>query len=195
MSRTAPHFLLITETQSQGQRAVDGWWRFVLEEIDGSQRIEAEDVEPQTSGERLELLTVVRGLEALDQPSRVTLITSSRFVGVGLRRGIEQWRENDWCWERFGLMTPINHADLWKRIDRALRFHQVECRIWNLERLVESAMQQVHPQLPMARSHQPGGRSRGRRWQLAGQWCLELARRAAAQWADPGRQHVVGHAH
>ena len=35
--------------------------------------------EPEISGERLELLAVVRGLEALDQPSRVTLVITTCF--------------------------------------------------------------------------------------------------------------------
>ena len=47
-------------------------------------RMEVKSAEPQTHGERLELLAVVRGLEGLEQPSRVTLVTSSRYVSRGL---------------------------------------------------------------------------------------------------------------
>lgn len=39
-------------------------------------------------------------------------------------------RERDWCWERFGQLVPVKHLDLWRRIDQALKFHQVECRKW-----------------------------------------------------------------
>jgi len=78
--------------------------------------------------ERCELLAVVRGLEALDEPSRVSLITPSRYVSHGLRYGLDEWRESGWLWESFGQMTPIKHEDLWRRVDHALEFHRVQCK-------------------------------------------------------------------
>jgi len=91
------------------------------------------DQEPEVQGERLELLTVVRGLEALDQPSRVTLMTSSKYVREGIRYGLSEWQSNGWCWESFGEMVPVKNRDLWQRIDRAMRFHEVDCRTWRLD--------------------------------------------------------------
>lgn len=131
MSIPRPHFLLFSDasrsrpSQRSSQR---GAWRFVLEELDGATRLEAEDAEDEPSRDRLELLAVVRGLEALDQPSRVTLVTTSRYVARGLRYGLREWRESEWQWERFGQMAPVRNGDLWQRIDRALTYHQVECR-------------------------------------------------------------------
>jgi ribonuclease HI len=104
-----------------------------LEEIGGSQRVEVSETEPGVWGERLQLLAVVRGLEALEQPSKVTLITPSRFVGNGIRNNLAQWRENRWQWEHFGEMTQIKNVDLWKRIDQALQYHQLDCRIWDFQ--------------------------------------------------------------
>ena len=71
---------------------------------------------------------VVRGLEALDQPSRVTLVTPSRYVHRGLRDGLPRAGESGWLWESFGQMTPIKHEDLWRRVDHALSYHRVQCR-------------------------------------------------------------------
>ena len=76
---------------------------------------------------------MVRGLEALDQPSKVTLVTSSGSIRRGLRFGLDLWRQNRWHWERFGKMAPIKNADLWQRIDRALEFHNIECRLVRLD--------------------------------------------------------------
>jgi ribonuclease HI len=129
----SPRFLLFSEAQPAAGSASNsrrGRWRFVLEALDGAERLEAADEEPGEAGPRLELLAVVRGLEALDQPSRVTLVTASSYVSRGIRHGLAQWRENDWMWERYGKMTPVKDSDLWRRIDHALQFHQVECRIW-----------------------------------------------------------------
>jgi hypothetical protein len=54
-------------------------------------------------------------------------------VRRGIRRDLAQWRERDWCWERFGQLVPIRDLDLWQRVDRALAIHQVECFAWNAE--------------------------------------------------------------
>ena len=134
MSLQKPHFLLYSEASSpEIEDEEAGQWRFLLESIDGQEQIEAEDIEADVYGERLELLAVVRGLEALDQPSKVTLVTPSRYVTRGLRNGIPSWRESGWMWERFGEMAPVKNGDLWKRVDRAMDYHKVECRFWRFD--------------------------------------------------------------
>ena len=100
----------------------------MLQPVDGSDGVEVSDVEPDTRGERLELLTVVRALESLDQPSRVTLLGCCRYVEQGIMYGVAEWKENDWRWECFGQMTPVRDTDLWQRMDRLLQIHQVDCR-------------------------------------------------------------------
>jgi ribonuclease HI len=130
MRVATPHYLLFSEScrkSSQGQ------WRFVLQSLDGTEQFEAADAEPNARGERLELLAVVRGLEALAQPSRVTLVTPSKYVNRGLTYGLEEWRANDWQWEHYGEMVPVKNRDLWQRVDRALLFHQLECRTWRFD--------------------------------------------------------------
>ena len=107
MPKNAPHYLLLTETDCDPNRPDDGGrWRFVLEPMNsaaesdngGIGRVEVSERESNIWGERLDLLALVRGLEALDQPSKLTLITSSALIGKQLRRGFESWIENDWRW-------------------------------------------------------------------------------------------------
>ena len=155
MQSITPHYLLMSETQNATEQSASGSWRFVLQQIDGSHRIEVMDDEPYVRGERLQLLAVLRGLEALEQPSNVTLITPSRYVGKGFRHGLTFWRENDWCWERFGEMTPIKNKDLWQRIDRSMAYHSIDCRIWNLEQAIQTA--------PQYDDNSPSSRKRTRR--------------------------------
>jgi len=139
MTISAPHYLLFSESQTpraaeDGHLArLRGQWRFVLETVDGQIRFEAADEEFESEDGRLALLAVVRGLEALEQPSRVTVVTTSRYVSRGFLFGLEEWRESGWRWERFGEMTPIKNRDLWQRIDRAMQYHQVDCRIWRFD--------------------------------------------------------------
>lgn len=134
MNVPRPHFQLYSHASASrtpahaGNDDSSGEWRFVLKREDGAVEAQAADEEPGTPADRLELLAIVRGLEALDQPSRVTLFTASRYVARGLRFGLESWRESDWQWERFGQMQPVKNADLWQRIDQAMRFHQVDVR-------------------------------------------------------------------
>jgi ribonuclease HI len=132
MSVPAPHFLLFSEA-AQPAGAAAGQWRFVLKPPRGDPSLEVADDEHAAGLERLELLAIVRGLEALDQPSKVTLMTGSRDIQRGLQFGLNHWREHDWQWERYGQMTPVKNADLWKRIDRLLEIHNVACRPRRLE--------------------------------------------------------------
>jgi ribonuclease HI len=147
MSVPAPHFLLYAEAAplpspayAGGSRAgvsgldEGGRWRFVLRLPGGETSLEAADEEPEATAERLELLAVVRGLEALSQPSRVTLLTGSRHLRRGLEFGLSQWRENDWQWERYGRMSPIKNCDLWQRLDRLLEIHVVQSQPTRLEK-------------------------------------------------------------
>ncbi len=152
MSVPSPHFLLFSESHSRGERGPRGDWRFVLQAIDGSTKLEVEEAEPEIRGERLELLAVVRGLEALEQPSRVTLVTPSRYVSRGLAYGLPDWRENGWQWELHGAMVPVKNHDLWQRLDRALEFHRVECRAWRFD--VAEAKNDV-PSQTVGRDSQP----------------------------------------
>ncbi len=131
MVATAPHFLLLAETQSCTDESREGgFWRFVLQQVDGSEYLEVSDNEPDVTGERLQLLAAIRGFEALGQPSRVTLVTGSQYVIRGIRRDLDTWREMNWMWERFGELHAIKHDALWRRLDRALQFHTVQCRAW-----------------------------------------------------------------
>ena len=124
MKVPTPHYLLFSEANGPGG---SGRWRFLLRSTDGSEQFEAADVEPDVQGERLDLLTVIRALESLDQPSRVTLIGGSRYVRQGMQYGLSEWRSNGWRWEFFGQLAPVKNGDLWQRMDRAFRFHRVEC--------------------------------------------------------------------
>lgn len=130
MKTTTPRYKLFSITGTDSGR-----WKMTLQRPDGDVRLEVDECELDVSGERLALLSVVRGLEALDEPSAVELHTPSVYVREGIRYGLQQWRANEWQWESFGQMVPVKNSDLWQRVDRALRFHRVECRTWRIDPL------------------------------------------------------------
>ncbi len=189
LPQSRPHYLLFSEAREASEDAFavadqGGAWHFILEAVDGGSRFEATDQEEPMDRGRMELLAVVRGLEALDQPSRVTLVTSSRYVSRGLRFGLDQWRENDWHWERFGEMTPIRNGDLWQRIDRALQYHEVECRLWRFdlaERTLRGPHRRIRPPhmlaatIPLQRASQQPDSSPEPVWQLEQELATDVA--------------------
>lgn len=130
MQASRPRYVLIAEAETVGE---SHGWRFALMAADASGAVTAGDSEPDADEDRLVLLAAVRGLEALDQPSDVTLVTRSTAVLKGLTRGLDGWRNNHWRWERFGRLTPIRDADLWRRVDQAMRYHNVRCQSWRTE--------------------------------------------------------------
>ena len=116
-------YLLVCEARCGGPDQL-GSWRFVLEQLDGQPYLEAFDNEPGDAN-RLALLAVVRGLEALPGPATVTMLSSSRYVIRSLSDSLPRWREAGFMWEHFGQRLEVTNADLWRRVDRALDIHAV----------------------------------------------------------------------
>ncbi|QEG41074.1 RNase H family protein [Roseimaritima ulvae] len=120
--QTLSEYLLVCEAIPASDTV--GSWRFSLETAAGETLL---DVREKEFGDpkRLALLAIVRGLEAIEGAASVTLISTSRYVIRGLRDSLHRWRENGFMWEHFGRTVAVENADLWRRVDRALQFHQV----------------------------------------------------------------------
>ena len=116
-------YLLVCRAQSTSLS--EGHWHFALETSDGEPVFDAGDNELGDLN-RLTLLAAVRGLEAIDGASSVTLLSNNRYLIRSLADSLPRWRENDFIWEHFGRRIDVQHADLWRRIDRALSIHRVE---------------------------------------------------------------------
>ena len=131
VKHSIPQYLLFTEVSTENNSPVPRW-RFILDQINGDEQFEVSDFEEGASIERLQLLSIIRGLEAIDEPAQVTIVTSSQYVSRGIKQGMHQWRQNQWKWEKFGEMIPIRDCDLWKKIQRATSVHRVDCRFWKM---------------------------------------------------------------
>jgi ribonuclease HI len=186
MSESPSQYLLLTETYPEPGENVGGQWRFVLQPTPAGNRLEVSDFEEGISSERLQLLAVVRGLEAIDGRAQVTLVTSSRYVSRGVRFGLELWRENDWQWERFGEMLPIKNLDLWQRVDRALQFHTIECRVWRLQTVPTPAEPAVERPTRAAVSERP---TNG--WQQLWSWSSQWMRNKSVWGSAVRSRHLA----
>ena len=196
MDASLPEFVLFSEANGgiPGVPASRDGWRFVLQSADGAARLEAADREPDDRGERLELLAVVRGLEALDQPSHVTLVTGSRYVRHGLVYGLSEWRENNWLWDRFGEFAPVKNADLWRRIDQALSYHTLVCRTWRTDEATGNADSETEAVAAAAGNY--GGdefdvesETDSRRWPLVRNRLRRALRACRPRWAMAAAVH------
>lgn len=120
---TLSEFLLVCRAKST--RLTEGTWHFALEQVDGTPVFSAGD-QDQGDLNRLTLLAAVRGLESIDGPSSVTLVSSSRYLIRSLADSLPRWRSGGFMWEHFGRRIDVQHADLWRRIDRAIAIHRVD---------------------------------------------------------------------
>lgn len=121
--RIETDYLLVCEAHST--TLADGRWRFTLEAADGETILDADDHDYGDLN-RLTLLAAVRGLESLDGPSSVTLLSNNRYLIRSLSNSLPRWRQNDFRWEHFGRRIDVQHADLWRRVDSALMIHRVQ---------------------------------------------------------------------
>jgi len=78
--------------------------------------------EQQTTNNRMELMAVIRGLEALKRPSRVQITTDSQYVKRGVTEWMARWRRNGW---RTADRQPVKNRDLWERLDQAMAHHEL----------------------------------------------------------------------
>ena len=88
------------------------------------------DVEKELSGgffhttnNRMELMAVIKGLEALKQPCRVTLYSDSQYVINAINKGwVNKWRTNNWFRSKDKL---AKNADLWKKLLSFAEKHKI----------------------------------------------------------------------
>ena len=79
----------------------------------------------QTTNNRMEILSVIMGLETLKEPCRVQLYSDSRYVLDAIEKGwATRWRANQWMRNK---KEPALNPDLWKRLLNLLDKHQVTC--------------------------------------------------------------------
>lgn len=80
--------------------------------------------EVETTNNRMELMGVITGLEALRYPCRVILQTDSKYVVDSVTKGWARgWRKNGW---KKSDKSPALNVDLWERLLNLLDIHEVE---------------------------------------------------------------------
>ncbi|TCO50653.1 ribonuclease HI [Actinocrispum wychmicini] len=77
----------------------------------------------KTTNNRMELMAPIRALESLKRPVTVNLYTDSTYVRNGILQWMPRWKTNGW---QTSDKKPVKNADLWQRLDEAVKPHKVE---------------------------------------------------------------------
>ena len=100
-----------------------GGWGAILRY--GAAEKELSGGEAHTTNNRMELLGVIRALEALKEPCVVELWSDSKYVIDGLSKG---WAKS---WQRRGWVKsdkkPALNPDLWERLLELAEKHEMRC--------------------------------------------------------------------
>ena len=79
--------------------------------------------EKDTTNNRMELLAVIRGLEALKEVCMVNLFSDSQYVVDAFNQGwIEGWKSNGW---KTSAKKEVKNIDLWQRLVELVSRHNV----------------------------------------------------------------------
>ena len=79
--------------------------------------------EKSTTNNKMEMMAVIKGLEALKEPCEVEVYSDSAYIVNAIEQGwIESWKKNGW---RKSDKKPVKNVDLWERLLELMDKHNV----------------------------------------------------------------------
>lgn len=111
---------LFTDGACKGNPGPGGWGAWLRY---GTTEKDLWGGELNTTNNRMELLAVIRGLNALKCASQVVVTTDSSYVKNGITQWIHAWKRNGW---RTSTKKSVKNVDLWQQLDQAAAQHRVE---------------------------------------------------------------------
>lgn len=115
---------IYTDGACSGNPGPGGWgailrWNGHEKEISGG--------EPDTTNNRMEMMAVIKGLEALNHETKaITIYTDSKYVKQGVEEWLEGWKARGW---KSASKKPVKNQDLWEQIDSLIQRFDVRF-IW-----------------------------------------------------------------
>ncbi len=121
---------IYTDGAARGNPDGPGGYGTVLEYVDSKGELHVKELSQgykKTTNNRMELMAVIAGLEALNRPCEVLLYSDSKYVVDAFNQHwIDGWLKKGW---KRGKNEPVKNVDLWKRLLAAKEKHEVRF-IW-----------------------------------------------------------------
>lgn len=112
---------IYTDGACSGNPGIGGWAAVLI--YKSTQR-EISGAELSTTNNRMELTAIIKALEALKEPCRVTLYSDSSYsLDPFLKEWIYGWIMRGW---RTGTNEPVKNPDLWKILVELTNKHEVK---------------------------------------------------------------------
>ncbi len=111
-----------TDGACSGNPGPGGWgavliWRGHEKDLSGG--------ESATTNNRMEMMAAIAALESLKRPSKVEIATDSQYLHKGITEWLPGWKARSW---RTADKKPVKNADLWQRLDQAVKGHEIHWR-------------------------------------------------------------------
>ena len=117
--------IIYTDGSARGNPEGPGGYGTILHYIDKTGKLHEREYSAgyrKTTNNRMELMAVIVGLEALKRPCRVEVISDSKYVTDAFnKKWIDGWLKKNWK----GSSGPVKNIDLWKRLLAAKEPHEV----------------------------------------------------------------------
>ena len=116
---------LYTDGSARGNPEGPGGYGAVLHFVDSRGVLHEKEISAgyrRTTNNRMELMAVIAGLEALTKPCRVEVVSDSRYVTDAFNQNwLDGWIARGWR----GASGPVKNVDLWQRLLRAAEPHSL----------------------------------------------------------------------
>lgn len=117
---------IYTDGSARGNPDGPGGYGTVLQYVDAKGELHEKELSAgykKTTNNRMELMAVIVGLEALNRPCQVELYSDSKYVIDAFEKNwVDSWIRNGW---KNSQKKPVKNIDLWKRLLEAKSKHQV----------------------------------------------------------------------
>lgn len=115
-----PYIEIYCDGACSGNPGVGGYGVIL---VIGNKRKEISGYEEYTTNNRMELTAALKGLESLNKPSKVKIVTDSNYVVKGAVEWLNEWRKKGW---RNSKNEVIANKDLWQKLLNLLNKHDVK---------------------------------------------------------------------
>ena len=116
---------IYTDGAARGNPEGPGGYGTILQYVDPKGMLHEKELSGgyvKTTYNRMELMAVIAGLEALNRPCRVEVISDSKYVTDAFNKHwIDGWLKKNWK----GASGPVKNVDLWKRLLKAAEPHEI----------------------------------------------------------------------